>query len=350
MELFSNKNNRNNRLACFRLLLAAVFVLGASFPLLAQDSVVHAKQQGSRIAWVAQYPSNENEASRKKFGTRIIELVTGPKNSLQLSKPLSVVASSPDSIWILDQGNEAIFRVEKKVGEIPHFWEKKYMDFKSLVGLSTFTNNRLLFTDSYLNKIFVMDPAKKEVKPLNDSILLEQPTGIAWSKTTRQIWVVETKAHHIRIMDESGRTIKMIGTRGTGPGQFNYPTSIWIDKEGTAYVVDAMNFRIQVFSKEGDLITLFGENGDATGYFARPKGIATDSWGNIYVADALFHTVQIFDKTGRFLYNFGSQGRDKGEFWMPSGIFIDSKDYIYVADSYNSRVQVFQLLNGGKNE
>jgi streptogramin lyase len=336
-----------NNLKLFMLVL--VFTASA-LSIHAQDTAVSLKQEASRIGWIAQYPASENNAGRKKLGARIIELVTGNKNTVQLSKPLSVVASSPDSIWILDQGNEAIFRVVKKVGEIPHFWEKKYMDFKSLVWLSEYSNKRLLFTDSYLNKVFVMDPSKKEVKPLNDTLMLEQPTGVAWSEATGEIWVVETRAHHIRIMNEYGETLKVIGKRGNGPSEFNYPTSISIDKEGNAYVVDAMNFRIQVFTKEGKLIKSFGEIGDATGYFARPKGIATDSQGNIYVADALFHTVQIFDNSGRFLYNFGSQGREKGEFWMPAGIFIDSKDFIYVADSYNSRVQVFQLLNGGKNE
>lgn len=298
------------------------------------------------IRWVDQFPSPEKLADERNMTTRLFDLLAGRKNKVKLSKPVSVVADYPEKFWILDQGNGATFQVNKKVGEIPHFWKKNSEEFKSLVWLARFSENRFLFTDSYLNKIFVADPSGKTLTPLNDS-LLGQPTGISWSPLTRQIWVVETKAHQIRIMDEYGRTVRIIGKRGNGPSEFNFPTSICIDKEGTAFVVDAMNFRIQVFSKDGSLISIFGEAGDATGYLARPKGIATDSQGNIYIADALFHTVQIFDKAGRFLYKFGSQGRGQGEFWMPSGVFIDDHDYIYVADTYNSRVQVFQLISGG---
>jgi DNA-binding beta-propeller fold protein YncE len=232
------------------------------------------------------------------------------------------------------------------VGDIPHIRGKQFVRFPSLVGICFFPGNKMLFTDSYLNKIFVYNPDKKEIRTLNDSIILDQPTGIAYSEINHEIWVVETRAHYISVLDDKGRRKRTIGKRGVEPGEFNYPTSIWIDKTGKAYVIDALNFRVQIFSKDGDLISFFGENGDGGGNLARPKGIATDSYGNIYIVDALFNTVQIFDISGNFLHAFGSQGKDQGEFWMPSGIYVDDSNYIYVADSYNSRVQVFQFQNG----
>ena len=234
------------------------------------------------------------------------------------------------------------------VGNGPRFIEKKNKNLASLVGICKFHDNEILFTDSYLNKIFLVDVQKKEFSVLNDSLKLNKVTGIAYCELTKQIWVLETDEHRIVILSEKGEIIKKIGSRGSTKGKFNYPTHIWIDKKGNAYVVDAMNFRVQVFNKEGEIISVFGSNGDATGYFASPKGIATDSYGHIYIADALFHVVQVFDIYGNFLYRFGSQGQDEGQFWMPSGIYIDENDKIYVADSYNSRVQIFQLITGGK--
>jgi len=84
----------------------------------------------------------------------------------------------------------------------------------------------------------------------------------------------ETGAHRISVLNRKGEIIKRTGSRGNGPGEFNFPTFIWIDKLGNAYVVDSMNFRIQIFNKNGEFVSAFGEIGDATGYFARPKGIA----------------------------------------------------------------------------
>jgi len=253
---------------------------------------------------------------------------------------------NPDTFWVLDQGICNLFEVENEVGEMPHIRKNEFKNLNSLVGICAFKDEKLLFTDSFLNKLFVFTPDKKELIVLNDSLILDQPTGVAYSPLFNEIWVVETKAHRISVLNEKGELIKRIGQRGTSVGEFNYPTSIWIDKSGKVFLVDAMNFRIQIFSPEGEYLSSFGKTGDATGYFARSKGIATDSSGNIYVVDALFNAVQIFDQSGNFLYTFGVRGREKSEFWMPSGIFIDTNDFIYVADCYNARVQVFQRVKG----
>jgi len=314
----------------------------------AQDAAIMANDtvnESASISWVRQFPSVQKD-NNKGVGEKIVEFVFGKKNSIELTRPVAVLTVDPRSYWVLDQENGVIFKFQDELGEITHLKNKKYRAFTSLVGICSFPNDKILFTDSYWNRIFIFSAGKKELKPFNDSLVFDRPTGIAYSALNKEIWVVETNAHRVSVLDENGRLIKKIGSRGTAPGEFNYPTSIWIDKTGKVFIVDAMNFRVQIFDKEGNFLSMFGKIGDATGYFARPKGIATDSYGHVYIADALFNAVQIFDQTGRFLYTFGTQGHGQGEFWMPAGIYIDEKDNIYVADSYNSRVQVFQLNRG----
>jgi DNA-binding beta-propeller fold protein YncE len=332
--------------------MISAFLIGSMIPAIqaqeTNNNIYSSPGNKSFIEWVSQYPAQPGEAAEKKFKEKFVDFVTGKNDRMALNKPVAVLAMNPDTFWILDQGIGQLFKIQNGVGEITHFKKNEIRNFPSLVGIISMPGDSLLFTDSYMNKIFVSSPGKKETKSLNDSLVLEQPTGIAYSPVTGEIWVVETKAHRVTILDKQGQIIKQIGGRGNSPGKFNFPTSIWIDNAGRAYVIDALNFRIQVFSDQGDLISVFGEIGDATGYFARPRGIATDSHGNIYVSDALFNAVQIFDISGNFLYTFGRQGREKGEFWMPSGIFIDPDDNIYVADSYNSRVQVFHLTKEDK--
>ncbi|MFH0867646.1 MAG: 6-bladed beta-propeller [Bacteroidota bacterium] len=298
----------------------------------------------AEVKWVNQWPLSKESGVKTGVKEWLKRIILGEKTPA-LSKPISVLAVDTNSLWVLDQGNNAVFKVGKKLSGTSSILKTRNVDFQSLIGICAFQNNEVLFTDSYLNKIFIVPADKKACEVLNDSLVLEQPTGIAYSKLTGQIWVVETSAHRISVLNEKGELIKRIGKRGTAFGDFNYPTNIWIDNEGNIYIIDSMNFRVQVLNKDGEVISVFGTSGDASGYFARPKGIATDSYGNIYVSDALFHVVQIFDINGNFLYKFGSQGQDEGQFWMPSGIYIDADDYIYVADSYNSRVQIFQLTN-----
>lgn len=345
--------------------LAGVSLLMMLFSSNAQgikEEVSNDEDRKFSVQWVAQYPAIKNEKKEKENSFSTILLGEGEKNSApkrnknwftnllfgkapdELIKPMSILAIHPNSFWICDQGNGSILEVSNKVGEITHFKKKDFENLPSLVGSCWMPNDHILFTDSKLNKIFKFSPTDKNLSVFNESVSLEQPTGIAYSSVNKQIWVVETSAHRISILNEKGDLVKQIGARGVDPGQFNYPTFIWIDQSGIVFVVDAMNFRIQIFDQNGAFISLFGELGDASGYMTRPKGIATDSFGHIYVADALFHVVQVFDRNGKLLDVIGSKGQDKEQFWMPTGIYIDDMDYIYIADSYNSRVQIFQLL------
>lgn len=315
----------------------------------AQDStnamLVHNVDQ-PYISWVSQYPAAKQENKKQNVFKRIFYFLIKKDKQQSLVRPVAIVAAGTTDFCVLDQGCRSIFDIKDTKADIPRCIKKKENYFTSLVGICSLPDNQMLFTDSRLNKIFIVSADKKKLNVFNDSLELQQPTGIAYSPVTKEIWVVETNAHRISVLNDRGELIKTIGSRGDENGQFNFPTSIWIDKDGNAYVVDAMNFRIEIFNKKGEFVSAFGEAGDVPGTFARPKGIATDTFGNIYVVDALFNVVQIFDRAGNFLYNFGKQGREKEEFWMPSGIYIDSKNFIYIADNYNSRIQIFQLING----
>lgn len=291
------------------------------------------------VRWVGQCPAHET-VNKKTFGKKISEVVFGRKPQ-EVIKPFGVLAIAKDHCLVADQGRGTI--IESKEGKLDELKgiTRNTPSFPSLVGMTRLPGGELLFTDSRLNEVFSMN--KQILSALSDKHTWEQPTGIAFSNKTGEIWVVETGAHRITVVNREGEVLKHIGKRGSSIGTFNYPTFIWIDETGRVYVVDSMNFRIQVMDPEGNFLYSFGENGDSTGSMARPKGVATDSRGHIYVADALFHAVQIFDAEGNFLYSFGRQGQGEGEFWMPAGIYIDEQDLIYVADSYNARVQIFQL-------
>lgn len=299
-------------------------------------------EERGEVVFVKSFPDKTMQNERGSFLRKINNIVFGSEER-RISKPISLIVDSIGSYWILDQEAKAIFQATLKGYKFPKFIEKADLDLASLVSIANYSNNRFLFTDSYLNKVVIADYDKKLIYILNDSLQLNRPTGIVFNKETNTIWVSETGQHQILILDEAGNLVKVIGKRGNASGDFNFPTSLAVDKEGNVYVVDAMNFRIQIFDKHGVFLSAFGTNGDGTGSFASPKGIAIDSYGHIYVVDALFNAIQIFDSKGNFLYNFGTQGHDDSQFWLPSGIFIDNNDRIFVADTYNSRIQEFQL-------
>ncbi len=105
---------------------------------------------------------------------------------------MSVVAMNPGTFWVADQGNGSILQVHNQVGEITQFRNKDIESLPSIVGSCFTPDHKILFTDSKLNIVFLFTPGNKELEILDDSLKLEQPTGIAYSEVNQQIWVVET--------------------------------------------------------------------------------------------------------------------------------------------------------------
>jgi DNA-binding beta-propeller fold protein YncE len=297
------------------------------------------EEEAFRVIWTAEY--SDDHFSQKVFWEGMKDLIFG-KNPVSIHTPVAALVDHQNELWVLNQGSGSILhRGPKKVRQSRL---KNQAPFPSLVSLCEDDDGSIYIADSYLNQLYILSEANRYepvLFPVNETLM--QPTGIAFCRQTKELWVVETAEHRISVFNKKGELVNRIGARGNGPGQFNFPTHLWIDDEGLTYIVDAMNFRIQLFDSSGEYISHFGEQGHASGYLARPKGIATDSYGHIYIADALFNNVQVFTKEGVLLTYVGSEGNENGLFLMPQGIFIDEQDRIYISDSFNNRIQVFTL-------
>lgn len=200
--------------------------------------------------------------------------------------------------------------------------------------------------------IFITDSERKTVFRYTDGKIepfistgLVRPTGIACDLNSRQLYVVDTGDHSLKIYDFAGMLISKVGGQRGLEGGFNFPTFAASAHDSLIIINDALNYRIKLFNTDGDLISSFGEEGDGPGTFSRPKGIDVDSDGHIYVVDNLFDNLQVFDPDGRLLLVIGSAGQEIGQFWSPSGIDIEN-DTIYIADTFNNRIQILRYLGG----
>jgi len=180
--------------------------------------------------------------------------------------------------------------------------------------------------------------------------------------------------------------VKVIGTRGAGPGEFNKPRSVAVDSQDNLYAVD-MTGRVQKFSPdgtflsfwqmpqtdkgkpkgmcrdeksnivvlephysrvnhftpEGNLVAQWGAHGTNAGELAFPRSVIVNSRGDIFVSEyGLTERVQEFAAGGgKLLRSIGSGGSNEGEFNRAEGLGTDLEDRLYVADSCNHRIQIF---------
>ena len=301
----------------------------------------------ARIEWVRSLDILQDSAAATGFWDRLKEFFVG-RQAVGIVRPYGVATDYGERLFIADTGASQVHLLDLKNSSYQVLEGTPDVPLQTPIGLVYVGNDELLITDSSQGTVLRYNLQEKKLQPFMP-YKLQRPTGIAFSWRTKQLFVTDTAAHQIVVFDLNGIEQFRFGSRGTGEGQFNYPTDIWVDMDGQVYVTDALNARVQIFSVEGGFIHTFGQPGDTPGSFAKPKGIAVDPAGHIYVCDALFDAVQIFDAEGHLLMTFGENGSRPGQFWMPSGIFADRKGYIYVADTYNRRIQVFRHVNCSMN-
>jgi len=298
-----------------------------------------------RIRLLRIFSAPDDLGIKKGFFQKLGEFFAGGSD-YRLIRPMSVLVGEEGAIYVADPGAKGVHRFDMKRGRHRLIQRQERSPLPSPVGLARGPQGRIYVSDSFLNAVYEILPGESEARPLKLEAELHQPTGIAFAPEDGGLYVVDTERHRVVVFNRDGSLRGTLGKRGTGDGEFNFPTMIWRQPDGRLLVTDSLNFRIQIFDASGRFLGKFGKLGDGTGYLSRPKGVATDSFGHVYVVDALFHAVQVFDGQGQLLLHFGTQGRAPGEFWLPAGIYVGENDTIYVADSRNQRVQVFRYIGG----
>jgi len=94
----------------------------------------------------------------------------------------------------------------------------------------------------------------------------------------------------------------VIGSENDQNQMFYEWISIDTDQKGNIYVLDRGNFRIQKFDHNGKYIQTMGRKGQGPGEFENPGSIKLDKEGNIYVKDG--PKVHFFDQSGSYRKTF----------------------------------------------
>jgi hypothetical protein len=109
-------------------------------------------------------------------------------------------------------------------------------------------------------------------------------------------------------------------------GPFNMVTNVAVTESGDMFISDGYgNARVHRFSADGALLASWGEPGTGPGQFNLPHSIAVDRAGRVYVADRENSRLQIFTADGTYLESWDWVNR-------PDDLFIDDHENLFIAE------------------
>ena len=156
------------------------------------------------------------------------------------------------------------------------------------------------------------------------------------------MYLADDQDHTVQIYSTEGRLLSKLGASGRpsdsgvenadyrtikrGAPPFNLPTNPALSQGGEIYVSDGYgNCCVHKFSPTGELLTSWGEPGSGPGQFQLPHGIAVDRDGRVVVADRENSRLQWFTSNGAFLEEWT-------DFARPCNVFLDDRENVFVAE------------------
>ena len=265
----------------------------------------------------------------------------GLATSANLSVPTGVVVDGGGNLYIADQGNNRIRRVDAATQVIT-----------TVAGGGT--------TPTGADQLGDGGPAT--------AAILFGPQSVAVDGNGN-LYIADSFNNLVRFVDSSTGVINawagggtFAGSDGFGDGgpatgaQLSDPTGIALDSGGNLYVADAGNNLIRRIDKTSGIITAVAGNGNA-GYsgdggqataatLASPQGVFIDAAGNLYVADFANNAIRQVSASTQVISTIagtrsGGYAGDGGNpmnalLANPADVVVDDNGNLYIADYSNN--------------
>ncbi len=249
-----------------------------------------------------------------------------------LREPRGAAVDGRGRLWVADFGNSRLRVFDRDGGRLGGWGGRGggEFGFRELCGVAI-RGDALYVADTWNGRVLAYTV---------EGILratagnLYGPRGVAVAPDGR-VWVTDTGNHRVVSYGPMLSDAKIVGGKGSGPGEFASPIGIAVSPSGEIFVADTGNKRIQVLGPDGTVRRAlpfpgWGENVE--------PGLAIDADGTIYATDPGSRSVVVLDPAGRETGRLTADEAGKA-FENPTGIALDPKDRIlYVVNSGTSSI------------
>ncbi len=208
----------------------------------------------------------------------------------------------------------------------------EYFKIDDPVDIATDSRDRVYVGSRGNHPILIFDREGSFVSCWGESHFLD-PHGI-YLGPDDAVYIADARTHTVEKRTLGGELLMTLGTRFRAMPimvrtPFNQPPSMVLGPEGEMFVADGYgNFLVHKFSPEGKLLKTWGEHGSGPGQFELPHKLDIDKNGRLYICDRNNDRIQIFNLDGEFIDMWT-------DFHWPQDIAIDRKnDLAYVVESH----------------
>jgi sugar lactone lactonase YvrE len=171
--------------------------------------------------------------------------------------------------------------------------------------------------------------------------LVDRDNGqvLKFTATGELLMTIGTKGYRsdtgVDPQDFSSKAYQQV-THGGDP--FNLPTDIALTPAGEMFITDGYgNARVHKFAADGAYLFSWGEPGTGPGEFNMPHGVWIDRQGRVLVCDRENDRVQIFSQAGEFLTTWPTR------LIGPAMTYVDHEDIVYVPEHNGGMVSILTL-------
>ncbi len=211
----------------------------------------------------------------------------------------AILLDPEDNVWLVDRNNHQVMKFTSD-GEL-----------LMTIGAKGFRSDTGVAPDDLSSTAF--QSVTHGGDPFN------MPAGIAFN-TGGDIFIADGYANaRVHRFNAQGQHIMSWGEPGTGPGEFNLPHGVWIDRQGRVLVADRENDRVQVFNQDGDHLDTWPTK------LIGPALFCVDDDDVVYIPEHNGGLVSILTLEGERLAQWGSELHRSCH-----GIWVDSHKDLYV--------------------